>query len=54
MQNLQRAHQDKIYRTSTTSIGQMMEAENGDAYYPMDKNVVSYTNLKKPKNTIDM
>jgi len=43
-----------VYRASTNSIGQLMEAEEGAAYYPMEKNIVSYNRLQKPKNTINM
>ena len=53
-QAIQREHQDRVYRTSQDNFGKLVDAENGDGYYPMEANVVSYNRLQKPTSTITM
>ena len=53
-QAIQKEHQDRVYRTSQDNFGKLVDAENGDGYYPMEANVVSYNRLQKPTNSINM
>ena len=52
--DMQKDHQNKVYRTSQDNFGRLVDAENGDAYYPMEANVLSYNRLQKPTSNINM
>ena len=57
---LQKMHQERVYRTSATSLGALLDEERANAgsptteYPAMDAFVASYNRLQKPRNTIDM